>query len=406
MFARLISVDQADDILAAHAVLDESAHSVAIAASVGCVLAENVLADRDVPPFSRSAMDGICVSTPPDCIKTGSVFLCEGRFDAGHHHACVDIPRDRCVEIMTGAAVPTNAVCVIPYEQTQKYVHSGSVFFRYTGQAITKDNIHKRGTDARAGAVLLSQGERIRANHLQILASVGKADVRVRSACRVAIVPTGDELITSEQTPRYGQIFSSNAVTLQALLRKGGHVCEIFPSGDDLERLSERLRQLRRDFPLIVCVGGISAGLSDFTLEAVQQAGGRVIFHKVQQKPGKPMAFARFANGSLLFALPGNPLSAVLCFVRYVQPMLDRHLGLSALQWWGKWPQPYTLSSSLTHFLPVQTYVDKQAQCHITPLPSSGSADITVFGRMDGWAELPPGRPSVLAGDCLRTWLV
>lgn len=372
----MISVANADVLLAEHA-RPLPAPSVPLAEAAGRVLREGVAADRDVPPYDRVAMDGIALA---------SADLDRRRFRVASTQAAGEPPHTipeagACVEIMTGAALARGSDTVVRYEDL--VVEDGWAALR-EGVAVTRgQNVHRRGDDRRTGDAVLAPGVRIGPVHVAALAALGKATVRVSALPRVAVVTTGDEVVPVDAPVLPHQVRQSNGPALRAALAGRAEV-SLDHAPDDADRLRDRLGAALGAADVVLVAGGVSAGRYDLVPGALAALGVREVFHKVRQKPGKPLWFGVAPDGAAVFGLPGNPVSALVCAVRYVAPFLDRAAGLADR------PRPAVRLTRLparkndfTHFVPVRL---DGPDAH--PTPSNGSGDFLSLVASDGVAEV------------------
>jgi len=267
-------------------------------------------------------------------------------------------------------------------------------------------NVHRRGSDTRQGTLLLRAGQRLRAPEIAIAASAGMARVRVASQPMLAVISTGNELIEPGEPVLAHQVRRSNAYAIVSALREHGfqrvaddHI------RDDAGELRERLRFHLETHDVLVLSGGVSMGRFDLVPKVLGELGVRTIFHKVAQRPGKPLWFGVANSGAAVFGLPGNPVSTLVCLARYVLPALRGSLGQS--------PEraqrlalgaPVTVTPALTYFLPVRLEPDDWGRDWAVPAPTNGSGDFTALAGTDGFIELPPGPNTYAKGFVTRLY--
>jgi molybdopterin molybdotransferase len=295
-----------------------------------------------------------------------------------------------CIEVMTGAVLPELTDTVIPYEHLTVSEHEG--FKRFTVNIAAKkgQHIHIKGSDVGVGATLLQPGTTIGPAEIGVLATVGQTTVEVSRTPRIVVLATGDELVGVHETPLPHQIRMSNVFSLLAALKLMGIDAQYVHLSDDQEEMLASLTLLLPDTDIWISSGAVSAGKFDHLPAVLQQLGMKQVFHKVQQRPGKPFLFGTFENGPVVFALPGNPVSGFLCFYRYVQPWI-----LAAMQ--GKIPEPiYAIlnekiifEANLEYFLPVKLEIDKTGRVLANPQPYQGSGDLASLLKADGFLVLP-----------------
>jgi molybdopterin molybdotransferase len=363
------------------------------------VLREDVTADRDLPPFDRATMDGAAIAWTA-WQQGRRRFTVEAVQAAGAPARRLSRP-DRAVRIMTGAIVPDGAGCVIPRERLRFDGDAVEVLPDY--QPVEGQHIHRQGVDARRGDVVLRAGTRLDAADLLIAAAVGRATLSVAQPPAFAVVSTGDEIVPVDAALQTHQIRDANAWGLQAALRRDGALqAERFHFPDDREILARGVEELLGRFDALIFTGGVSAGDFDFLPETLDRLGVKRLFHQVAQRPGKPFWFG-VAPPRVVFALPGNPVSTLVCYHRYVRPWLDASLGAA--------PRPVTaaildqaveFAPPLTCFLQVRERTDEQGVRRVTPVAHHGSGDYASLRDTDGFVELAAGQSRFPAGQTVR----
>ncbi len=373
----MISVAEADHLIAEHA-RPSAAVRVPLAEAAGRVLREAVAADRDVPPFDRVAMDGIAVASAD--LGRASFRIASTQAAGEAPHALTEA--GACVEIMTGAALPAGCDTVIRYEDLE--MADGRATLRVGVAVRPGQNVHGRGSDRQAGEAVLAPGVLLGPPHVAALATLGRAAVRVSAVPRVALVTTGDEVVAVDAPVLPHQIRQSNGPMLRAALL--GDVA-LEHVRDDAAQLHARLGAALQGCDVLVVVGGVSAGKFDLVPEALARLGVRTVFHRVAQKPGRPLWFGVTDDGRPVFGLPGNPVSALVCLVRYVRPLLDALAGRAAAPQTRVEMRPVpTVTNGLTHFVPVRL-----DGCAAHAVASNGSGDVLALLPTDGVAEVAPG---------------
>ena len=288
----------------------------------GRILAEDVAADRDTPPFHRATRDGYAVRSA-DVATTPVELECLGEARAGKPWPGDLSGRLRaCVEIMTGAPLPDGADAVAMVEHTRAAGSKVEVQ-RAVGPG---ENVVGRGSEARAGCRVLARGRRLGAGEIGLLASVGRTEVKVFRRPTAAILTTGDEVVPADSTPEWFQIRNSNAATLAAQVEAtGGVPRNVGIAPDQVDRLRESITAgLQSD--LLLLSGGVSAGKYDFVESVLADLGAEFYFHGVAIRPGKPLVFGR-ACGKFFFGLPGNPVSTYVTFELFARPALEMLAG-------------------------------------------------------------------------------
>ena len=384
----LISVQEADGLLAAFQDL-LPIEEISLKDASGRILREAIRADREYPALDRSRMDGIAIAFAAWEMGIRD-FPVGGMARAGDVRGRLDDAAG-CVEIMTGAPCPEGADTVIPYEALK--IENGVASVGQEATVAQGQFLHFRGSDCALGEVLVESGLRLNAARVAAAASMGYARIKVTRRPRIAVVTTGDELVGVEAVPLPHQVRASNGLALCALLEGLGSV-RVDSVGDDPGALRARLEASLEECDVLLVTGGVSAGKFDEVPSVLESLGVEKIFHKVAQKPGKPLWFGRGPQGWLVFGLPGNPVSALVCARRYVVPLLHAQSGIERTERAGSSPKPvervrfsgtFPAPSKLTQFLPVRL-VDSVA----IPCPVNGSGDFTGLGRSDGFVEIPP----------------
>jgi molybdopterin molybdotransferase len=376
--------------------------SLPLAQCAGTVLRENIYAERDQPPFDRVAMDGVALDRETVAAGTRS-FRVQGTQAAGDPPLTLAAPGD-CIEVMTGAVLPLGCNSVIPVEELT--VARGQATLAPGARAEPWQHVHRRGSDTRQGSLLLSSGVRLRAPEIAIAASAGMARIRVSSQPMLAVISTGNELVEPGEPVLAHQVRRSNAYAIVGALRERGfqRVADDHIQ-DDSQELRERLKFHLETHDVLVLSGGVSMGRFDLVPKVLEELGVRAIFHKVAQRPGKPLWFGVAPSGAAVFGLPGNPVSTLVCLIRYVLPALCGSLGQNpppaeriALA------APVTVTPPLAHFLPVRFEQDDWGRTWAVPAPTNGSGDFTALAGTGGFVELPPGPNTYPKGFVTRVY--
>jgi molybdopterin molybdotransferase len=358
-----------------------------LAALAGAVLAQEVRAERDQPPFDRVTMDGIALAST----RSNARRLRIAGIQAAGRPPLVLPEGDVCLEVMTGAVLPEGCDCVIPVER----ITVGDGWAELPPDLALEPgmNVHTRGLDSRAGEPLLGAGTRLGAPELAVLASAGLSHARVRAEPRIVIVTTGDELIEPGLPIEAWQVRRSNAYALRAALAMRGFA----RSGedhlaDDPRQMRERLARHLDTHDVLVLTGGVSMGRFDHVPAVLQELGVAPVLHRIAQRPGQPLWFGVASRGQAVYGLPGNPVSALICLLRYVVPGLLATSGAARVE-----PDEVRLGGdfevrpSLTFFLPVRLESRAGQGSVAMPQPTRGSGDFVSLLGTQGFVELPPG---------------
>jgi molybdopterin molybdotransferase len=373
--------------------------SVGLAACPGRILAEDVFADRDYPPFHRSMRDGFALRSADfelnlriiGEVRAGQVF--NGTVQTGE-----------AVEIMTGAPMPCGADAVLMIEHATRNPDGTITAIRKNepNLAARKNepnlNVVPQGAEAREGAILLERGTRLDYTGVACLASVGRTSVAVFPQPRVAILATGDEIVEPHEMPREGQIRNSNAWSLAAQVTRAGGLPVILPVARDSKEHTRALIEQGLEFDLLLLSGGVSAGRYDVVEPAFADLGAEFFFDRVLMQPGQPVVFGR-AHGRFFFGLPGNPVSTMVTFEVFARAAIqilggasDTSLPLSL----SRLTVPFRHKAGLTRFLPAVL-----SGGEITPVASKGSGDIAALTRANAFLMADPARPEYAAGDLI-----
>jgi molybdopterin molybdotransferase len=362
--------------------------SLPLTQAAGAVLRENIYAERDQPPFDRVAMDGIALST-------AGAGATAGRLRVAGLQAAGDPPRTladpaTCIEIMTGAMLPSGCDAVVPVEHMTR---TGE--FAEIGRKAVQpwQNVHRRGSDCRQGTLLLAAGTRLSAPEVAIAAGAGMARVRVSAQPMIVVISTGNELIEPGEKIEPHQVRRSNAYGIIASLRQHSlaRIADDHVRDDEAE-LTDRLGFHLRTHDVLILSGGVSMGQLDLVPRVLEKLGVGLVFHHVAQRPGKPMWFGVSQAGPAVFALPGNPVSTLVCLSRYVLPALRAAMGEAPAP-----PAriaitaPVDVKAPLAFYMPVSLRSDEWGRTSAEPRPTNGSGDFTALAGTDGFVELPPG---------------
>lgn len=391
----LTPVSTARQLLAA-VDLNWPSEPVPIAEADHRILAEPIIADRDQPPFDRVAMDGVA-------IDYATYAAGKRRFPVAYLQAAGAEPLPltdpgNCVEIMTGAALPPGVSTVIRYEDLRP---DGDAFILPDGVEDAK-SIHRRGKDIRAGEELAAAGRRIGVAEIGMLATCGYAQVKVLRQPRVAVIATGNELVAVGFSPLDHQIRMSNVYQLAQLLEAAGARPTVHHFPDDREVLLANLARCLDENDLVVLSGGVSKGKLDFVPGVLTELGVDKLFHGVSQRPGKPLWCGQRGN-TLVFGLPGNPVSSVNCLVTYGLPFIRRQFGLPEEVLYARLAEDLTFKPDLTLFQLVALQSDPETGRLLAfPVRNQGSGDATSMLRSGAFLELPAGQDLYSAGSVFR----
>jgi molybdopterin molybdotransferase len=378
----------------ARAIVEEQAGGIAatepepvdLAYAGGRVLAEALVADRDFPPFPRSARDGYAVR------EAG----------AAPGDAAAQVRSGEAVLIMTGAPAPAGADAVVMVEYTVRRDDTVEI----QKSAAPGENIVPRGSEGRAGGVLLPCGARLEPAGVAVAASVGKASLLVHALPRVAILATGDEIVDVAATPGPSQIRNSNSYSLAAQVRAAGGLPVLLPIAPDEPEQLRRLIEQGLQSDLLLLAGGVSMGKYDLVEQVLGELDAEFFFTGALIQPGRPVVFGR-AREKYFFGLPGNPVSTMVTFELFARPMLEA-LG-------GAQPRPLAffpvrlkkeikVRTGLTRFLPGQL-TGQFADLEVELAPWQGSGDITGAARANCYVVVPPDRERIAPRETVAVWI-
>lgn len=387
----MISVEEAFRIVMDNTV-QPAEKTVGLGDVLGCVLDEAVVADRDFPPFDRVTMDGIAIRFAR--WENGQrTFTIEHTQAAGEPVSSLQDPAN-AIEVMTGAVLPGGTDTVVRYEDLTL---DGKFATVNRDKLERGEHIHRQGNDSRRGEVLLPEGVRVTPAEVAVLAAVGQTRVKVRTMTRAAIISTGNELIPVEQTPLPHQVRRSNAFAIEAAMKQVGWDAVPYHFRDDRNELLSSLEGVLAAHDVVILSGGVSQGKFDFIPEVLRDLGISPLFHHVRQRPGKPFWFGR-GKRTVVFALPGNPVSTFLCCYKYILPWYRAVMGLAAPSPTAMLASDFSFAPQLTYFLPV-TVRQEEGVLRARPSAGGGSGDFVNLTHADGFLELPAGRTEFKAGE-------
>lgn len=407
-----------------------STESVELLASAERVLAEEIFADRDIPPFPRSTRDGYAVRSA-DLAKVPATLDVIGEIKAGETSEKIPtkIKTGQAVSIMTGAPVPEGADSVVMVEYTSRHADRVEI----TRSTTPGENVVSRGSEARHGSRLLDRGARLSEAAIALAASVGKSHLQVYARPRIAVLSTGDEIVDISATPRPTQIRNSNSYSLAVQVLRAGAQPILLPiAPDEPQRLRKLIEEgLRLD--LLLMTGGVSMGRYDLVEPVLSDVHAEFFFTGAKIQPGKPVVFGRYGAGlrgagtpfdklragsareeashapntreseksTYFFGLPGNPISTMVTFELFARPMIEalsgqppRELAFSH----AKLKSEIRVKPGLFRFLPAVLSGDFE-QSEVELVPWQGSGDIAATARANCYLVIPPDRERIATGE-------
>ena len=353
--------------------------------SVGSILREDISAERNQPPFDRVTMDGIAINYSKTKIQC--FYPIQSTQFAGDKPTKL-IKKNQCIEIMTGSVLPDNTNCVIPIECVEIENQIAKIKDNYIAKKW--QFIHKEGTDHKIGSVVLKKGHRITPIDIALILSCGREKVLVSDIPKIRILSTGSELIPTGKKILPHQIRITNGPSMITMLKEQCfNDCEHFHLLDDRDLQKRKIKKYLNESDVLILSGGISMGKADFVEKILKELDVKCIFYKVKQRPGKPMWFGLGPKKQLVFALPGNPVSAITCCRHYVIPALRSMCG--KIEENNEYVQMHIKiisKTKFTHFLPVKLKNLKNETRQALPIQTNTSGDFTSLSGTDGYIEL------------------
>ena len=384
----MISVQEALNII-----LQNTLHlpdvSVSLSESLGKYLQEDIIADRDFPPFDRVTMDGIAINY--QSFQEGQrTFKVEGQHFAGSPNVALNDPTN-CLEVMTGAILPKGTDTVIRYEDIN--IEDGSA--QITIEAVkANQNVHGKGTDRKTNDLLITKGHRITPSEIGVMATVGKYLVKTNAQPKIAIISTGDELVDINTIPEPYQIRKSNVYNIQSAIQSDYSVnADLFHIADNKSETIRKIEEVANQYQVLILSGGVSKGKADYVPEALEALGYKKLLHRIQQRPGKPFWFGAKEKSHVVFAFPGNPVSTFLCYQKYFKPWMTSSAGGTPKEpLFAALGSDFSFKPNLTYFLQVALQSEKDGRLVAQPIEGHGSGDLANLVKTNAFIELPMGR--------------
>jgi len=380
-------------------------HPVRLALSAGLTLGKDIYASIDIPAFEQSSMDGYAIRFDERHLP----LQIKGEMQAGADQQFTLLP-EHASRIFTGAPLPLGADTVVMQE---KVVVKEGILTILDEELTLGVNVRKKGAEAAKGALAMEEGQKLSPAAIGFLAGIGLTDVDVYRSPSVGIIVTGKELQTPGQELAFGQVYESNSFSLTAALELA-QVSQInyYSADDNLEELTAVLKEALQHNDVVLLTGGVSVGDYDFVLRAAANAEVTQVFHKIRQKPGKPLYFGK-KDQVLVFGLPGNPSSVLSCFYQYVLPALEKMSGYQSSVEQADRPSSsiniqeavlthnYSKGPGLTHFLKAHYHDGK-----VTPLNAQESFRMSSFAQANCMIELGEGETLVSAGTVVKVYIL
>ncbi|MBM4000549.1 MAG: molybdopterin molybdotransferase MoeA [Planctomycetes bacterium] len=403
----MITIDEALERVLRE-VVSFPAETVALGDALGRVLAEDRLSDIDSPPHDKALVDGYAVVASD--IRRGVELEVVEQIMAGQTPR-LGVRPSRASRIMTGAPIPDGADAVVMVERTE--CPNGADRVRVLqDRATAGENILRRAAAMRAGERVVERGRLVRPVEIGVLAESGCARVPVCPRPRVAVLATGDELVDASEVPGAGRIRNSNGPMLAALAsRAGGRVTDLGVARDETDALGRAIRE-GLDSDMLLIAGGVSAGVLDLIPSVLRDVGAKAVFHRVRLRPGKPVWFGVFAHpdrSTLIFGLPGNPVSALVCFELLARPALERMAGVphdaNRRRRAARLGAAFSHRGDRTTCFPARLFEDERGRVAV-PLDWKGSPDIRTLADADAFIVFPPGDRAYAEEDPIDVYLL
>ena len=392
----MLTIRQAKEVILNHTTLCDSV-TIDIERALNKILSSDIFSPIDLPPFPQSSMDGYAFKYSSLSIHQSLEVI--HKIAAGDQSS-YEVSEGEAVRIFTGAPIPAGADTVVMQEKTG--IKDGRLHV-LDPNLIEGANYRNKGSEIKAGTIALRKGTPVTPATIGFLASMGIQQIEAYRDPTVCILVTGDELSPLGQTLPFGKVYDSNSFTLSSAFRQAGiHTITVKHIPDQIEILTQTLGDAIKDFDIIVLTGGVSVGDFDFVTKAAEGAGVHTVFHKIKQKPGKPMYCGTYEN-KFVFGLPGNPASALTCFYEYIEPAIKKMVGTtSAIQIiTAPITEMYKKPSGLTHFLKA-----KFDGTLATPLDAQESFRLKSFAIANALIVIAEETTQVNKGDLVEVHLL
>ena len=363
------------------------------------VLAEDIIAEEDLPRFDRSAVDGYAVKAED------TVGASQFKPKILQSSAKTKITYGQAKEVWTGNPLPEGANAIVMLENIKKSEGKIEIWAQLT----PRENVSKRGEDVRKGETAVKTGTRLKPQHLGLIAALGNAEVKIFKKPKIAILVTGNELVPIGNTLQKGQIFNSNSVTLSALCREiGAEPVDLGIAKDNTEEILEKLKIGLEKTDEIITTGGTSVGVSDLVPEDVNKLGKPgVIVHGIAMRPAMPTALA-VVGGKPIIILSGNPVAAMIAFEAFARPLICRMLGLEREE-----SRPIInakMTKKVSTALGRKTFVrvhvlQRKGEFYAEPISSRGSGIISTMTKANGYVVAPENREGLVEGELVSVHL-
>lgn len=389
----MIDVQEAIDLINKN-IIDYGDEEIIFTKSNNRILAQKVSTDRDLPPYNRVAMDGVAIRYS-GLQNQNSIFTIIGIAPAGTPQKSIQNDHE-CIEVMTGAVLPQGADTVIRYEDLDIHKKEAKVLISKISKG---QNIHIQGSDTVKGSTVLQSGDTIRSQEIGILASIGAYYIKVKKCPKTIIISTGDELVDVDQTVEPHQIRKSNVYSISNLLSTIGIIADHKHIADNKENIKAALTSILTEYHLVILSGGVSKGKFDFIPEVLEELEVKKIFHKVKQRPGKPLWFGR-KNNTIIFGLPGNPVSSFVCTRKYIYHWLEKSMSISPCKKvYARLANDFTFNPDLNLYQLVHISTSDQGHLLAKPISGNGSGDFISLKNANAFMEIPKGKSHYSEGE-------
>ncbi|MCX8022686.1 MAG: molybdopterin molybdotransferase MoeA [Syntrophorhabdaceae bacterium] len=369
--------------------------------ALGRIIAQDIVSEEDIPPFSRSLVDGYAVRAADTygAKETSPAFLfVDGHVKMGKK-ADIVVSEGHSVGVSTGAMIPEGADGVVMVE----YIRTAGDSIEVTKGVYSGENICFKGEDIKKGDVVIKKGSRLSPFHLGVLSSIGITNFSVYRRPRAALISSGDEIVPADSTPSIGEIRDINRYTVANILKENGvDVSFIGIARDIKEDIADKILKAKGS-DIILISGGSSKGERDYMVEAIEALGGKIMIHGINIKPGKPVIFGSLWD-RCVFGLPGHPVSCIMVVVRFVLPLVSRLKGEGE----GKEKLPVTgiLTTNIPSIYGVEEYVRVSIEridrtIYVTPNFSKTSV-ISSLAESDGYVVIPEEQEGLEKGEVVE----
>lgn len=395
----MVTVAEADNIILSQ-VRNYGTEIIPLESALRRVLAHDIKADRDQPPYNRVTMDGIAISY--DSFEKGiREFIITATQAAGDSPVNISNPEE-CIEIMTGAALPDTTDTIIRYEDLEIKERRAVIKLEDIPKG---QNIHFQGKDKKKFDTVVAGQQFVSPAVVNMAASVGLSSLPVMKLPRVVIISSGDELVDINETPSAFQVRRSNSYSVKAALQKYAMDPSMLHIPDEPEVIYQQIEKCLLQYDVIILSGGVSMGKFDYIPQALDKLSVVKLFHKVTQRPGKPFWFGSHANGAVVFAFPGNPVATFMCLYRYFMPWLEASLKVADRTiLYAMLDEDFGFDLPLQYFLQVKLRVNEDGQLLATPLEGHGSGDFANLLDTNAFMELPAEQNNFKKGNVFRVW--